>query len=588
MNRLIKNAIRGILFAAVLFAQPLSISAQQGQNPDAQPFNSLERSLPFGSKFFREAADRMRREPEMLPVPREYRIGPGDEVSLVFQGAGTPCRELTVDRRGILTIPGIGSVFVSGMTYGEMSKRIAAKYGETGGARVSVKMAATPGKTISVTVKGHVHRPGRRTIGYFATATDAVIYAGGPTDEGTMRNILVRRKGETIASCDLYDLLLKGFRFRDVTLMEGDEIFVPERGPLVEIKGEVDRPAVYEMKGRPDLEQLIELAGGVISPGVDRRVQVERLNGKTAVIVYESNRKKNPVLAALQDRDRVRISAGAKSVVKAGSLPSGLNANNHSARDGLKWQESPADERAKYVTLSGQFARPGKYAIRKGEKLSSIIERAGGYSKNAYLRGAVFTRESVRQIQEKSLREIAARTEGELEESEFKKIFIVRLKSLKAAGRLPVNISHLRLLKGSSSDIELEDGDSLFLPEKPGIVGVAGAVMSEGARMFKNQWKLDDYIGNAGGFARYADEKNVFLLKVDGTVFRFSRGPFEWNYNKERWEIVLFGKKREIEPGDTIIVPDEASGIKWLKGIRDLPRLLANVAAITGERVSLY
>jgi polysaccharide biosynthesis/export protein len=267
--------------------------------------------------------------------------------------------------------------------------------------------------------------------------------------------------------------------------------------------------------------------------------------------------------------------------------------------------------REQFVTVSGETKFPGRYMITKGEKLSSLIERAGGYTDEAYLRGAVFTREKVKDMQQKSIAEMTERLEKELfassvsqaakvvsaEEIEGKKVeieqkkqFIEKMKKTKALGRLTIKLAHLRLLKGSEYDVELEDGDTLFIPEQNSVVGVAGAVMSAGAYIFSAGLDYQDYINMSGGYSRYADTGNVFILKVDGSARKASRGLINWNAKKDRLEMAAFSDMEtgDVEPGDVIVVQESFAHIAWLREIRDITQILMNTAVAAGVVIKLF
>ncbi|MCX7982389.1 MAG: SLBB domain-containing protein, partial [Syntrophales bacterium] len=264
----------------------------------------------------------------------------------------------------------------------------------------------------------------------------------------------------------------------------------------------------------------------------------------------------------------------------------------------------------KYVTLTGEFKFPGRYAIHKGERLSSVIERAGGYLPTAYLRGAYFTRESVRALQQKSLEEMTRRLERELlseasarigssltpeevqskaQEIQFKQRLIDFMRGLKATGRMSITLTNLRLFKGSIYDIELEDGDTLHLPQKNNVVNVVGAVMAETSHVFNEKWSYLDYINASGGMSRYADEANIFVLKVDGSARKLSGGLFDWNKHKERWELAGYSEELpRIEPGDVIVVPEKVTTIAWLREIRDITQILMNTAVTAATIIKLW
>jgi polysaccharide biosynthesis/export protein len=271
----------------------------------------------------------------------------------------------------------------------------------------------------------------------------------------------------------------------------------------------------------------------------------------------------------------------------------------------------PDWRREHFATVDGQFKFPGKYIVRKGEKLSSLIQRAGGYTDNAYLRGAIFTRERVKEMQQKGIEEMTLRMEKdllsnggaevstalsneEMQSKQFeiaqKKKLIENMRSLKALGRMTVKLAHLRLLKGSEYDIELEDGDRLFIPERNSVVNVTGSVMAQGSYVYSEKADYLDYINMSGGYSRYADESNVFVLKVDGSAHKASRGLINWNGKKDRLEMAAFSDEdiNYIEPGDVIVVPEKIERIAWLREIRDITQILMNTAVVAGVVKMLF
>jgi protein involved in polysaccharide export with SLBB domain len=263
----------------------------------------------------------------------------------------------------------------------------------------------------------------------------------------------------------------------------------------------------------------------------------------------------------------------------------------------------------KFVTISGEVLYPGKYVIKKGEPLSSLIERAGGYTDKAFLRGAVFRRDSVRELQQKGMEEVIKRMERELlaagtsvstaisaEEIAGKKVeleqktkFIANLRELKALGRMSIGLTSLRLLKKSPYDIQLEDGDSLDIPPRPSVVNVTGAVMSQGSFIYSDKLNYRDYIDLAGGFASYANQNNTYILKVDGSAKRVASGFLNWSDNRSRWELAGFAEEiKEIEPGDMIVVPEKLERIAWLREIKDITQILMQTAVTAGVVIKLF
>ena len=154
---------------------------------------------------------------------------------------------------------------------------------------------------------------------------------------------------------------------------------------------------------------------------------------------------------------------------------------------------------------------------------------------------------------------------------------------------MTIALSHVRMLKGGAFDIELESGDNLFLPQKTSVVNVVGAVMSEGSHIYNDSLDYKDYVALAGGYARYADEANVFVIKVDGSARKLSSGFATWNDKRDRWEMTAYGKEiKQIEPGDVIVVPERIAQIAWLREIKDITQVLMNTAVTAATIIKLW
>jgi protein involved in polysaccharide export with SLBB domain len=356
----------------------------------------------------------------------------------------------------------------------------------------------------------------------------------------------------------------------------------------VNIDGEVTKPGTYQYTDQMRVSDLVFKAGNVLESAYLEEAELSSQTvekGKTVrvdhkKINFQEALRGNPVYnVLLNPYDRLFV------------------------RRISNWRAE------NFVSVSGELLFNGRYIIKKEERLSSLIERAGGYTDKAYLRGAVFKRETVRDLQQKGLEEMIKRLQPDLMEGgsavttalsqeevmgkklelEQKQKFIANLQQLKATGRMSINLAHLRLMKGSEYDIELEDGDSLYIPPRPSVVNVNGSVMSQGSYLFSEKLTLENYINMAGGYSRYADIGNTYILKVDGSARRASRGFVNWNANSSRWEMSAFGEKiPELEPGDTIVVPEKIERIAWLREIRDITQILMNTAVVAGVIIKLF
>jgi len=166
--------------------------------------------------------------------------------------------------------------------------------------------------------------------------------------------------------------------------------------------------------------------------------------------------------------------------------------------------------------------------------------------------------------------------------------FLETLKKLPPTGRMTIYLAHLRLLKGSVYDIELEEGDSLYIPTKNSVVNVAGEVMFNGSFVYVDGLLYEEYIRMAGGYSRYADTSNTYVMKVDGSARKLP-GSVNWNPFQKRWEMGVFSEGRSvIEAGDSIVVPEKLERTAWLRDLKDITQIIANVGLSAASIAMLY
>src|SRR5690606_6305826 len=220
----------------------------------------------------------------MGPVDRDYAVGPGDLLTVILTGAVELAYGLTVGRDGTVVIPEVGQVFVSGMTLDQVEARLLPTlrqvYTDVGpGPEALTRLSVSLGRVraVQVYVSGDVERPGSHTVSSLSTVMDVLQRAGGPSRQGSFRNVLVRRRGEPSRRIDLYDYLVRGDRSGDERLRQGDVVFVPPAGPRVGIEGAVQRPAIYEVLPGEDLVTVLEYAGGILPQAAARQVRIERI-----------------------------------------------------------------------------------------------------------------------------------------------------------------------------------------------------------------------------------------------------------------------------------------------------------------------
>ncbi len=298
------------------------------------------RRLPiYGASMFRDVPSTFAPVND-VPVGPGYVLGPGDEIQVLISGQVNLQMRVTVDRSGAISVPGLGSLHVAGMPYGELNQFLDQQLGKIyRNFTVSANLGAL--RTIQVFVVGQALRPGSYSISSLSTLTNAIFASGGPLPQGSLRDIQLRRGNQTIDHFDLYDLLLYGDKSHDVPLMGGDVIFIPYVGPQVAVVGSVDNPAIYEMKGSTTVADALKLAGGDTPVAAGATVRVER--------IFEHSQR------SVQD---ISAERKATELVQNGDIIS---------------VTSVIDRFKDAVTLRGNVANPGRYVWHPGMRISDLI-----------------------------------------------------------------------------------------------------------------------------------------------------------------------------------------------------------------------
>lgn len=355
--------------------------------------------------------------------------------------------------------------------------------------------------------------------------------------------------------------LLRGDKSQDLLLQEQDRVLIYsvysfQDFPLVQITGAVRRPGQYRLFQGMTIRDLIFRAGGLSSGAYTLQAELNRIvfSGEAGDSKIASNviipirldavLKGDPIAnISLQERDALFIRF----------LP--------------EWNTVD-----KVVHLSGEFRFPGQYVILPGERLSSVIRRAGGFTAEAFPQGAIFTRESVQRQQEQQFREVLELIQIQTLQSEVETAGISieeqraasaravsaqrRLLELLAAkrptGRMVVRLTDPEKLEGTNDDVELQAGDSIYVPSIPSSVNVTGGVFQSGAVVFREGAGLDYYIQRVGGLTEIAVEDEIRLIKANGTVVTLNNGRGNPFFGRSRFSE---DRVERIERGDTIFVP---------------------------------
>ena len=285
-----------------------------------------------------------------IPVPPNYRIGPGDTIIVQLFGKRNVEYKLVVTRDGNILVPEYGPVTLAGMTFDEAEQVLTEGFESQ---VIGVKAVVTMGRlrTIQIRLAGDVVQPGVYTIGGLSTMIDALLVTGGVRPTGSLRNIELVRGGKSVATLDFYDLLLRGRMDQDFFLAHNDTIFVPAIGPIVYVGGEVQRPAIYELSGEQTVGQVIAMSGGLLPTASLSHSHIERIQsgGTRTLIDFSANNGLGNESAILNTK------------VHTGDLLRVL---------------SLEDELSDVVLLSGHVKRPGGYQFRSGMRVSDVISGA--------------------------------------------------------------------------------------------------------------------------------------------------------------------------------------------------------------------
>ena len=682
----------------------------------------------FGSETFQFGTGNTNQLPMDLPAGPDYVLGPGDSVVVNMWGVQSGRLERVIDRQGQVALPEAGTVTVNGLTMSQAQNAIQQALG-TQFQNEHVELSLGKVRTVRVYVVGDVQRPGAYDVSSLSTALNALYAAGGPTSRGSLRTLKHYRGQQLIREIDLYDLLLHGVRSDLERLLPGDTILVPPVGTQVTVAGMVRRPAIYELKGEQNLNEVLTLAGGLLVAASLEEIRVDRVEahdrratlsvrvpdgaegsdaqmsafhvqdgdnvtvapilpydnevvyldghvfrpgphawheGMTVSDLLRSYKDVMPEPAryaevirldppdlrpevisfdlsellignspiALQPFDVVRVFGRYEidppkvsihgEVLRPGEYPmsEGMTVSGlvrlaggfrrgayrkeadlssyviendekvlvkHSvvdiakALDGDKsadaalqpgdvvgirqmtgWQDIGAS-----VTIDGEVRFPGTYGIEEGERLSSVLERAGGLRDDAYPAGAVLERVAVRQMEENNRQEMIRRIETTMPTvtaglstpqdqqnmlqtmQQQQQQVLASLRGHASSGRLVIKISpELSQWEKTSADVAMRAGDRLSIPKRPDFVLVSGQVYNATGITFRPGKDAKWYLRQAGGVTRDGDKRNIFIVHADGSVVG-EQGS------------TLFGNSvldLRLHPGDSIVVPEKVMG----------------------------
>jgi protein involved in polysaccharide export with SLBB domain len=390
-----------------------------------------------------------------IPTPKDYILGPGDEIMIDLWGATQASATYTVSPEGTIRPENLRPIYVNGMTIEEfedmVDDRLSAIYSGLKGDNPTIFYQVTLGqvRTINVSIVGEVNNPGNYALNSLSTVYTALYAAGGPSENGTFRNVQLVRDNKLIQEIDLYSFLSTGIKEDDMRLSNGDIILVKPYLNRVEVEGEVRRPGYYEMKSDESIEDLLGYVGG-FSDMAYRGVLTVSRNGE-------------------QEKELLSIFAN--------------DFGGFNFKDGDYLHVKPIAERYKNrVQIEGAIIREGEYQFIDGMTLKGLIMEAKG------LRGDVFDN-----------RATIYRTNPDFTQSVL---------SVDLAG----------IMSGAKEDVLLQNEDlvrinSIFDLQDEFTVRIAGEIAEDGIYPFFNQMTVEDLIVLAGGFTQGASGAQIEISR---------------------------------------------------------------------------
>ena len=302
---------------------------------------SLGQTLPiYGQNLFENVPTTFA-PVDRVPVTADYVIGPGDELLIRAWGQVDLDIHSRVDRNGAIYIPKVGELTVAGLRYDQVQGFLQSHIGRI---YQNFDLNVTMGelRSIDVFVVGQAGRPGRYTVSSLSTLANAVFASGGPSAAGSMRHIHLKRGSTVIADFDLYDLLIKGDKSKDVLLQPEDVIYFAPVGPQVAMGGQVNNPAIYELKTETTLGEALQLAGGLATTAAGGAVYVEQIKNRQNRGIEEVNLDAAGMARPLKDGDVLNFASISPRFVDA-------------------------------VILRGNVAAPGRYPWHEGMRIGDLI-----------------------------------------------------------------------------------------------------------------------------------------------------------------------------------------------------------------------
>jgi polysaccharide biosynthesis/export protein len=621
----------------------------------------------FGSDLFN--SDNLTFEPNLkIATPKNYQLGPDDEIVVDIYGNASGNYRLKVSPDGFVKIPDIAPIFVSGLGFEDAKEKIVGRLrqmysGLNAGGGTNASMYLSSIRSIKVSIVGEVATPGTYTISSLATAFNALFLCGGPTRIGSFRNIQVIRNNKIVRTIDLYDFLLKADQAHNIILHDQDIIYVPFYGTQVQLRGEVKREAIYELKTNENFNDLLGFAGGynskaykayisvrqntdkaqrIVSIKQDELANYRPQNGDAIVVNKISDRFENrlQIVGAVNRPGEYALDDNIKTVKQLIEKADGLREDAFKNRAVLHREKANRDievvpidlgkilageiedielkkqdslvvksnrdlRESRFVTILGEVNKGQDVPYEENMTVSDLVTMAGGFTEGAIgsrmeiarrisddnsngvpdnqnvqiiefkidkqlslnvndaefkLRpfDMVYIRKSPRyEVQKSAIIAGEVKYPGTyaiVSQNEKISSLIARSGGIKATGylegaylsrkneRVALDLVQAVNNENAESNIQLENGDSLVIPERQQTVRIRGNILNPSVVNFNSHYTYKDYLSQAGGYADRAIKRKVFVTYANG-------------YTERTHQFLFFRINPKIRPGSIITVP---------------------------------
>lgn len=411
-----------------------------------------------------------------------------------------------------------------------------------------------------VWVGGEVREPGKYRTSGQAHLRDVVFQAGGVTQDASLDSVQLFRTQPDgtmkILSVNLREALA-GNAVDNILIEPRDRLLIHRNSarvepPTVYVKGEVSKPGRYPLTSNMRVEDLVRVAGGLKRSAYTESADLARFES-TASRATPSDRLEVNLAEAMNGETNNDVPLRDGDILTIRQLP--------------RWTDIGSS-----ITVRGEVVHPGTYGIEPGERLSSVLARSGGFDSEAYAYGAILMRREVLDLELKSHMELVERVKAEevtlkaLPEADADQknakltaigqteATLAQLQASRPVGRVVIRISpDVKTWQNTTADVQVRDGDVLFVPKKAGYVMVSGQVFNPTAISFRPGHSAKWYLSQAGGYSQLADKKAVFVIRADGSVIS-AKNNSEGFWGGDPLSTTL-------RAGDSIIVPEKAPKI---------------------------